>query len=632
MHLCSNKLSLFTPVYTDYSCLTMRKLLFTALLSVVIVPLILQAKTENVVQYTIDLSGNTEDLLRVSMVVPPLSQKDTIVIFPASAPGTYDRLDFGRFVESLTAYDNDGNIVQSERHSVNTFRLSQPEKVVRIVYTLDDSWDEETADKSKRIFNPGGTNFQADTCFVLNYFAVCGYIPRYKKTPISVTIKKPITLKGVSSLPLQKSSASEDVYNAEDYDFLADNPALYARTLDTALLTIRGAKVCVAVYSENGKIHAKEVAGIVKPVITADADFLGKMPVSHYSFLFVFAASEKNNGDGHHGALEHSYSSMYYLPEPDNVSHVEGLIKHTVSHEFLHIKIPLHLHSKEIDDFDFLNPKMSKHLWLYEGVTEYFAHLSQIPLTGEEGFIRQTRQKIHQMEFYRKDVSLTELAVKVMEPEMQRIYPSIYDRGALIAMLLDIRLRVLSKGKKSLPWLVDTLSSMYGKNKPFDDEELFPQIVRLTAPEIQQFIDTFIVTSHPLPLTEYFEKIGYEFYAKRTVEGYKFENITIRYASENLAYLVPKSVDNAFGAMDDDEIVSVEDIPFNSETISDIVGILLRPKSDKEIKVTVKRNGELKELKGKPIKAEVNENNALVKKEVMTSEQKDMHNSIFGNR
>jgi predicted metalloprotease with PDZ domain len=46
-----------------------------------------------------------------------------------------------------------------------------------------------------------------------------------------------------------------------------------------------------------------------------------------------------------------------------------------VSHEFFHIVTPLSIHSKEIQDFDYNDPKMSQHLWMYEGVTEYFANL-----------------------------------------------------------------------------------------------------------------------------------------------------------------------------------------------------------------------------------------------------------------
>ena len=39
---------------------------------------------------------------------------------------------------------------------------------------------------------------------------------------------------------------------------------------------------------------------------------------------------------------------------------------------------PLSVHSEEIHSFDFNEPNMSMHLWMYEGVTEYFANLFQV--------------------------------------------------------------------------------------------------------------------------------------------------------------------------------------------------------------------------------------------------------------
>ena len=47
------------------------------------------------------------------------------------------------------------------------------------------------------------------------------------------------------------------------------------------------------------------------------------------------------------------------------------------AHEFFHIVTPLSIHSEEIQYFDFNQPKMSEHLWLYEGSTEYHAHMVQ---------------------------------------------------------------------------------------------------------------------------------------------------------------------------------------------------------------------------------------------------------------
>ena len=65
--------------------------------------------------------------------------------------------------------------------------------------------------------------------------------------------------------------------------------------------------------------------------------------------------------------------SMYY--QILEIPHFTSMIKRVALHEFMHIITPLNLHSEQIGNFDYVDPKMSKHLWLYEGITEYFANL-----------------------------------------------------------------------------------------------------------------------------------------------------------------------------------------------------------------------------------------------------------------
>ena len=90
------------------------------------------------------------------------------------------------------------------------------------------------------------------------------------------------------------------------------------------------------------------------------------------------------------GALEHGNSSFYVLPDFGDTTFT-SMIKRVALHEFMHIFTPLNLHSEHIGNFDYVEPKMSKHLWLYEGVTEYFANLIllQSNLISEREFFGQ---------------------------------------------------------------------------------------------------------------------------------------------------------------------------------------------------------------------------------------------------
>ena len=79
----------------------------------------------------------------------------------------------------------------------------------------------------------------------------------------------------------------------------------------------------------------------------------------------------KFSGDG----LEHSQSTLILLRCPLNVEAMTMNVYGIASHEFFHTVMPLALHSEEIQNYDFSNPEMSQHLWLYEGMTEYFTRL-----------------------------------------------------------------------------------------------------------------------------------------------------------------------------------------------------------------------------------------------------------------
>ena len=91
---------------------------------------------------------------------------------------------------------------------------------------------------------------------------------------------------------------------------------------------------------------------------------------------------------------------------------------------------------------------------------------------------------------------------------------NVYQKGALIAMCIDIKLLQLSNGKYGFMNLIQDLSARYGKQKGFKDEELFAEIGKLTYPEIEKFLQTYVSGSQPLPLEQVFNQCGCRFSAE----------------------------------------------------------------------------------------------------------------------
>ena len=78
-------------------------------------------------------------------------------------------------------------------------------------------------------------------------------------------------------------------------------------------------------------------------------------------------------------------------------------------------------------------------------------------------------------------------------------------------MCLDIKLRKLSNGQYGVQELMSDLSRKYGKTTPFKDDKLFGVISDLTYPEIDDFINQYIIKGDVLPYEEIFNTVGVDY-------------------------------------------------------------------------------------------------------------------------
>ncbi|HUH47856.1 MAG TPA: hypothetical protein VLZ54_11930, partial [Arenibacter sp.] len=280
-----------------------------------------------------------------------------------------------------------------------------------------------------------------------------------------------------------------------------------------------------------------------------------------------------------------------------------------VSHEFFHILTPLTVHSGEIQFFDFNKPKMSRHLWMYEGTTEYFANLFQIQqgLINEEGFYDRLLVKVNNSRSYDDTMSFTELSKHVFDSPYKENYGNVYEKGALISMALDMVLREWSNGQKGVLWLLKELSRKYGDSTPFDDDRLFDEIVAMTYPGIKDFFDRHVIGGIPLDYESYWEKVGLKVLGRQEATGYFFDGeipfIDVNPSNMNEIF-VRKGIElNSFftdlGIQGGDIIKKIDDKEINLETIRPIIGLSFGWSPDRDISITVQRGDAEISLSGK---------------------------------
>ena len=527
--------------------------------------LIISFFTHAQIRYELNLGELQNDRLMVRVFIPAQKQDRIVFNFPKIVPGTYANYDFGRYISSFKAFDKSGKNIQVKQLNVNQYEIARAKEVVELSYWVDDTWDSPEI-KGEYIFEPAGSNFQQDTLFTLNTHSLLGFIQGQEKQPVKLTIKHPKALFGSTSM-VSTGTTTRDEFTSKSYQTLIDHPILYAQP-DTTSLKLANAEILISVYSPNQAIQSKQVAATLEPLLDAQRKYLGgTFPVNKYAFLIVLSTDLKG---GSFGALEHSQSSFYYLPE-GAINEIGQTIRDVSAHEFFHILSPLNSHSEEIGDFNFISPSMSEHLWLYEGLTEYAAHHMQIKydLIDLKTFWQTIQEKKETMDAqFDPTVSFTTMSKGVLGKYKQE-YGNVYQKGALIGFGIDLYLRKASNGLYGTQEMMRDLAKQYGPDKSFKDNELIDILVEITKQKgLKDFYLRYIAGTTPLPLDEWLAEIGYFWNADATEQtntlGFDPQGLSINPETKR-AVIQSKSAINALGftlgLQEKDELVRLNGEP-----------------------------------------------------------------------
>ncbi|MFN3754382.1 peptidase M61 [Flavobacterium sp.] len=562
------------------------------------------------VKVAIDLNVVKDDKVMVAITPPTFTTEEVVFHIPKTVPGTYSSDNYGKLIVDFKALDKSGNELTVTKTDENSWKISNAKALAKVTYWVNDTYDTETGRGfgKDEIFSPAGTNIDEGKVFMLNNHAFIGYFNDKLEIPYNVTITHPATLFGSTSLVDLNKSDTVDQFVAKRYFELVDNPIMYSKP-DYITFNVDGMEILFSVYSPNGTHTAKSLMADLEKTMRAQKAFLG--PINNnkkYTVLLYLSDMQKADAKGF-GALEHHTSTTVVFPEMMPAAALGEQIKDVVSHEFFHIVTPLSIHSKEIQYFDYNNPKMSKHLWMYEGVTEYFANLFQVNqgLIDSDEFYQRIVGKINNASTLNDTMPFTEMSANVLVPPYKDQYLNVYEKGALIGMCIDIIIREKSNGQRGILDLMQKLSKKYGAEKPFNDDELFVEITSLTYPEVGEFLNTYVAGPTPIPYDVYFAKVGVG-KAKMSVPMNPFLKdqstpyITVDGKTKEIIVL-PSDELNEFmkglGIKGGDIIVSINDVAYNLDNIYDMIMESQNWNVDDAITVKINRDGKEQTIKGK---------------------------------
>lgn len=570
-------------------------------------PTSVSQKLNEKIEVNINLIDIKNDKVLVSINAPSISTDTITYRLPKMVPGTYSNDNYGRYIDDLKAFDAKGKTLEVKKLDENSWSIANAKKLDKITYWVNDTFDTETGRGfgNDDIFSPSGSNIDANKNVMLNTHCFVGYFTNFMSIPYRLTVSHPAELWGATSMVDQDSTATNDVFISSRYSELVENPIMYAKP-DYTTFTVDEMEILIAVYSPTGKVTAESISPAMKTMMTAQKHFLGNINTTKKYSVLLYLSSMKNDALGF-GALEHPTATTVVFPEMIPGEQLITMMKDVVSHEFFHIVTPLTIHSKEIQNFDYNAPKMSKHLWMYEGVTEYFSHLFQINqgLIDETEFYGRIADKIENAKTMDDTMSFTTMSANVLTNPYKDQYLNVYEKGALIGMCIDIIIREKSNGKKGILDLMQKLSHEYGVTKAFNDNELFSKITQLTYPEVGDFLKTYVEGPTPIPYETYLEKVGLTKTVVKTA-GNIFVKNDKQYISvtdkDNEIMVNPDMTLNDFfthlGLLAGDIIMAVNDKNYTADKVNEILYDCENWKENDAITLKIRRNGTEQIIKG----------------------------------
>jgi predicted metalloprotease with PDZ domain len=430
---------------------------------------------------------------------------------PAWIPGSYLLRDFARLVVAVAARSGrDPLPVEKEDSATWVIRGAGRTLTFTItVYALDQSVRGAWLDRQRGYFN-------GPCLFVL---------PEGRDAEaIEVTLEPPphsLCEDWQVATALTRGTLDDrgfGTYTAADYDELLDHPVEIGEFESVEFIACGVPHHLVVAGRFESDLE--RVAADLAQICTAQIEFFGRpAPFERYWFLCLAV------GEGY-GGLEHRASTSLIfnrdeLPKPGESGQPREYQRFLAlaSHEYFHT-----WHVKRTKPAAFMPYRLDRRnhtrlLWVFEGITSYYQDLlllrsGVIGMTALLQRFGELVTRVYRVPGRRKQ-SLAESSFDAWDilyrPEANHANTSIsyYTKGALVALALDLTLRLQTAGRMSLDDVMRALWQRYGARGVGVPEDGFERLAaEVSGLDLGAFFDAAVRGTDDLPLVELLAKFG----------------------------------------------------------------------------------------------------------------------------
>ncbi len=459
-------------------------------------------ESESKLDYTVTFADAAHHRVHVSMTFDPEGAGNSVQLPVWNA--LYQVRDFSRNLISVRAATPSDELLPLRQMDKTTweFRPKPGWAVVDYDIVLDEA-------------GPFGAQFNQHHAF-LNFAELLMYPTNGRELPITVRLQQiPAQWKLATALPSDAVPASPGVpsgyvLRAANYDRLVDSPVELGQFAESDFAQ-DGAKYRVIVDANPADYDLPSIVDSLKRITTAETWWMSDRPFESYTFIYHFPHGPAGGG------MEHAYSTAIDHSAND-LKDLKSL-ESTSAHEFFHLWNVKRIRPESLEPIDYTRENYTRALWFSEGVTSTVGDLALLRagLLDPADYLQRLARGITVLQS--RPAHLTQSAEESSLDTWLDKYPdyrmpersiNYYNKGEILGVLLDLKIREDSHGEHSLRDLFQAMNRDYAKQGKFfpDSDGVREEAAKLAGTNLHGFFEQYVAGTTELPYDDLFRTVG----------------------------------------------------------------------------------------------------------------------------
>lgn len=541
------------------------------------------AKNVPEIAYTVSMPEPWTHLLKVEMRMKWNEMPAAAELkLPVWTPGSYLVREYARHVQDFAASNAAGRPLSWQKINKNTWQI-QTAGVKEIVVKYAVYSNELTV----------RTNELNDEHGFWNNAALLMFPKDKLNAPSTVTVEPYGNWKIATGLA---KTDRPNTFYAENFDILYDSPFEVSNFKETTF-AVHGVPHRLVITGD-GNYDLKQIAEDTTKIANEGVKIFGELPIKDYTIIVNLRGG---------GGLEHlnstalQWSRFGFKPRMRYIGFLN-----LVAHEYFHLWNVKRIRPDALGPFDYENENYTRLLWFAEGGTAYYESVllrraglitDKELLATKAGMIEQLQSRPGRFQTSLEEASL-DAWIKYYRQDENSVnnQVSYYDKGEIVAMMLDLTIRNASGGGRSLDDVMRYLyTEFYKKDRNFSPADLQQAAEKMAGKSLDEFFAKYVRGREEIDYAGIFKPLGIDVQISKPNEKKAYLGANL--AEEN-GRLTVRSVPADTPAYQQglnygDQIVAIDG---NRATLSFLQSYISELSPGDKVKLTIFRFDQLREM------------------------------------